>query len=203
MSETAKAIGVELLLREFVERERMLRDAVGRGGQTTGDSPHITPSVLKDLEWMLRNGAEVGQAALAELDQQWTTALGWSGGPLTPEAAKESMATVNRERDQQLLIARTTEANLHEAIRERDQRIAELEANREAWQQGHDALRARLAALEGLLGRWLLDGFSPDATKLMRLVVDTRKLLGLDSGNVTKESIATALQREPGSERGA
>jgi hypothetical protein len=37
----------------FVARERALRDAQGKGGQSVGDSPRISPSVLKELERML------------------------------------------------------------------------------------------------------------------------------------------------------
>lgn len=61
----ATEIGVVIMLREFVEKERALRDAAGKGGQQVGYSPSILPSVLKNLEWMLRNGAEVGDAVLA------------------------------------------------------------------------------------------------------------------------------------------
>jgi septal ring factor EnvC (AmiA/AmiB activator) len=39
--------------RHFVERERALRNAQGKGGQSVGDSPSINPSVLKELERML------------------------------------------------------------------------------------------------------------------------------------------------------
>src|ERR1035437_6368959 len=45
-------IGVVIMLREFVEKERALRDATGKGGQQVGYSPSILPSVLKNLEWM-------------------------------------------------------------------------------------------------------------------------------------------------------
>jgi hypothetical protein len=37
----------------FVAQERALRDAEGKGGQSVGDSPRISPSVLKELERML------------------------------------------------------------------------------------------------------------------------------------------------------
>jgi hypothetical protein len=37
-------------VRDFVARERALRDAHGKGGQHVGHSPSISPSVLKELE---------------------------------------------------------------------------------------------------------------------------------------------------------
>lgn len=39
--------------RQFVQRERALRDAQGKGGQQVGNSPSISPSVLKELERIL------------------------------------------------------------------------------------------------------------------------------------------------------
>lgn len=42
-------------LTEFVLRERGLRDAQGKGGQHVGRSPTISPSVLLELECMLRD----------------------------------------------------------------------------------------------------------------------------------------------------
>jgi hypothetical protein len=39
----------------FVERERALIDAKGKGGQSVGYSPSITPSVCAELERMLRD----------------------------------------------------------------------------------------------------------------------------------------------------
>ena len=41
-------------LTAFVERERALIEAKGKGGQSVGWSPSITPSVLHVLERMLR-----------------------------------------------------------------------------------------------------------------------------------------------------
>lgn len=55
--------GVETLVREvarlkafrqFIERERALRDAQTKGGQHTGHSPSISPSALRRLEEFLR-----------------------------------------------------------------------------------------------------------------------------------------------------
>ena len=45
------------LLQDFTARQRALIEARGKGGQHTGQSPSITPSVLRELEWMLRNSA--------------------------------------------------------------------------------------------------------------------------------------------------
>lgn len=42
-------------LQDYTERQRALIEARGKGGQHTGQSPSITPSVLRELEWMLRN----------------------------------------------------------------------------------------------------------------------------------------------------
>lgn len=65
------AVGIAVLLRTFVERERAIRDGErGKGGQHVGYSPQISPSVLRELEWMLKNGAEVGDAALAQARAQ-------------------------------------------------------------------------------------------------------------------------------------
>ena len=45
---------------DFVARERALRDAVGKGGQqVNGYAPSITPSVLKELERMIRDAPDV------------------------------------------------------------------------------------------------------------------------------------------------
>jgi hypothetical protein len=46
----------------FVRRERARRDAVGKGGQQCGDFPRITPSVLHELEHMIRNAPDVAAA---------------------------------------------------------------------------------------------------------------------------------------------
>lgn len=40
-------------LRRWIQRERALRDAFGKGGQSVGDSPRISPSVLKELERLI------------------------------------------------------------------------------------------------------------------------------------------------------
>lgn len=40
-------------LAHFVARERALRDAEGKGGPSVGNSPRISPSVLKELERVL------------------------------------------------------------------------------------------------------------------------------------------------------
>lgn len=45
------------MLSEFCQRERGLIETRGKGGQHVGRSPSITPSVLKELEWMLNNSA--------------------------------------------------------------------------------------------------------------------------------------------------
>jgi hypothetical protein len=44
-----RADALEPLVR-WIERERALRDAAGKGGQSVGDSPSISPSVLRELE---------------------------------------------------------------------------------------------------------------------------------------------------------
>jgi hypothetical protein len=88
-TEQANAVGVELMLREFVERERALWNTVGKGGQTTGDSPQINPSVLRDLEWMLRNGAEVGTAALSAARQEEREAILTLVDAIVPETSAE------------------------------------------------------------------------------------------------------------------
>ena len=46
-------IGCAVRLKNFVDRERALRDSITRGGQHTGHSPSISPSVLKELERIL------------------------------------------------------------------------------------------------------------------------------------------------------
>lgn len=40
-------------IRQFVERERGIRDSITKGGQHTGTMPRISPSVLKELERLL------------------------------------------------------------------------------------------------------------------------------------------------------
>ena len=49
--------GLRERLTDFVQRERGLRDWVagGRKGQSVGREPSITPSVLRELEHMLRD----------------------------------------------------------------------------------------------------------------------------------------------------
>jgi hypothetical protein len=48
------------LFQDFVARERALRDAIGKGGQQVGGyAPSITPSVLKELERIIRDAPDV------------------------------------------------------------------------------------------------------------------------------------------------
>jgi len=46
---------------DFLIRERALRDAVGKGGQTCGYAPSITPSVLRDLERIVSHAPDVAK----------------------------------------------------------------------------------------------------------------------------------------------
>lgn len=49
---------VVVQLRNFVAHERAVRDSVGKGGQHVGNSPRITPSVLHELERMMRHAPD-------------------------------------------------------------------------------------------------------------------------------------------------
>lgn len=51
--ELAQLRGLESELREFVERERAVRDAISLGGQHTGYTPSISVTPLVRLEKML------------------------------------------------------------------------------------------------------------------------------------------------------
>lgn len=55
-------------LSQFVSRERALIEARGKGGQHVGNSPSITPSVLKELERMLQEAALAAPQAPQEPD---------------------------------------------------------------------------------------------------------------------------------------
>lgn len=53
--EIQKLRALRELLVGFCVKERALHDAQGKGGQSVGYSPSISPSVLKELERMLRD----------------------------------------------------------------------------------------------------------------------------------------------------
>lgn len=63
-------------LTTFVERERALHDAKGKGGQSVGRSPSASPSVLRELERMLR--ADAGQEPSPSLRAENTADCGCS-----------------------------------------------------------------------------------------------------------------------------
>jgi hypothetical protein len=75
------------MLVTFVQRERAMRDAIGKGGQqVNGPTPSITVSALHELEWVIRNAPEVAAS--------YTTAL-------------EDLARVTAERDARAPVSRT------------------------------------------------------------------------------------------------
>ena len=55
MSETTPSISLRVLLQQFVDREHALLEARGKGGQSVGYSPSVSPSVVKVLRDMLRD----------------------------------------------------------------------------------------------------------------------------------------------------
>lgn len=62
--ETLPPDALREMLTDFVQRERALRDAAGKGGQHVGRSPSINPSTLQNLEWMLRNSAALAHQSI-------------------------------------------------------------------------------------------------------------------------------------------
>lgn len=78
-------------LQHFVERERALIESKGKGGQTVGYSPRITPSVLKELERILRDTAALVSGEAPQDTEKFTDALVQAHG----EGQQHTIADVN------------------------------------------------------------------------------------------------------------
>ena len=59
IAERDEARALWVAIQTFVSRERALRDSLGKGGQSCGDSPSMTVSTLRTLERLIRDAPAV------------------------------------------------------------------------------------------------------------------------------------------------
>ena len=67
ITERDEARALWVCIQTFVSHERALRDSLGKGGQSCGNSPSMTVSTLRTLERFIRDAPEVSQRYCDEI----------------------------------------------------------------------------------------------------------------------------------------
>ena len=153
---------------DFVQRERALRDAHGKGGQHTGNSPSISPSVLHELERYTQHApstvewvghklkkaeadlaaeqarAEKAEAELTRIDNVMARRPALDK-PTRWENVEYAINTAKRADEAERLLE--AERAAHQATKAECERA--WVAHREMWQERYDALNVK--SRDGLL----------------------------------------------------
>jgi hypothetical protein len=121
-------------LAAFCARERAIIEGKARGGMQVGYDPSITPSVLKELERMLRDTA--------------AAALSGASSPGSGERERERLSKeLDRMVDARMALGNDLEAKLIQMERERDEAREQQQIYRQLWHVAEERAGAAEAKL--------------------------------------------------------
>jgi hypothetical protein len=141
MSQLDESQALWVCIQTFVSHERVLRDSLGKGGQSCGDSPSMTVTTLRTLERLIRDAPEVSQRYCDEI------------------------ARLIAERDKARYVLDCERAARQLREDELTAETCDLTARVDLAQQERDALRRQVAQLLALARcqQWLVMGLEPDS----------------------------------------